>query len=151
MSDTERVSAESETDQPKPVRVDQWLWAVRLFKTRTAAKTACTKGAVKIGGEVAKPSSKVRVGNTVTVRKRGFASTYEVVRPIAKRVGAKVAAECVIDHTPEHERRAAMAKRRPTIDGEPFNPMVGMREPGTGRPSKRERRKMDELRPDKKR
>lgn len=150
LGDTGGVSTEDQTPA-KPVRVDQWLWAVRLFKTRSAAKNACSKGAVKIGGEVAKPASKVNVGATVTVRRRGFVSTYEVVRPIAKRVGAKVAVDCVIDHTPEHERRAAMARRAPTIDGEPFEPIAGVREPGTGRPSKRERRQMDKLRPNKKR
>jgi len=83
------------------VRIDKWLWAVRLYKTRSAANDACSSGRVRINDSPAKPASRVRIGDTVVARKRGFSSTYRVERIIEKRVGAAVAAECYVDETPE--------------------------------------------------
>lgn len=129
--------------ESKPVRIDQWLWSVRLFKTRAAAKTACEAGSVRVNGTVAKPATKVSVGATVHVRKRGLTGTYEVVEAIAKRVGAGRAAECMVDHTPEDQKvqRSPTSALNPLPDAPPAR-----RERGAGRPTKRERRQIDKFR-----
>ena len=116
------------------VRVDVWLWAIRVFKTRSAANAACSAGAVRIDGVTAKPSRPVRPGMRVVVRQRGRTRDLEVVETPAKRVGAAVAAEAFVDHSPPPEP----APTRP--------PPVAVREPGAGRPTKRDRRRLDEFR-----
>jgi ribosome-associated heat shock protein Hsp15 len=113
-------------------RVDAWLWAVRLFKTRSAATAACRGGRVRVNGTAVKAASAVAVGDRVEAfveRKR----VLEVVTVIDKRVGAPVAAKCYVDHSPP----VPLARRLP--------PMF-VRERGTGRPTKRERRQIDRLR-----
>ena len=69
------------------VRIDKWLWAVRLFKTRSAANDACSSGRVRVGGSPAKPAHRVKVGDRVAIRTRGVTRTYRVDRLIEKRVG----------------------------------------------------------------
>jgi ribosome-associated heat shock protein Hsp15 len=113
-------------------RIDQWLWAVRLHKTRSAATAACRRGRVRINGTTAKASSPVRPGDRVETRVADRARMVEVVRLITKRVGAPVAAECLIDHSPPPPTETAV----PTLS----------REPGSGRPTKRDRRNLDRLR-----
>ena len=113
-------------------RVDQWLWAVRIFKTRSAAGTACRGGHVKINGSAAKPASPVHVGDQVTARVGDRQRIVEVVRLIDKRVAAPVAAECLVDHSPPPPPRDTVA--------------VFRRDPGAGRPTKRDRRRLDRLR-----
>ncbi len=81
-------------------RIDRWLWAVRLYKTRAVASDACKGGHVEINGHPAKPASTVKVGDRVKARTGSRVRELEVVKIIEKRVGAPVAAECVIDHTP---------------------------------------------------
>lgn len=125
------------------VRIDRWLWAVRLFKTRSAANAACGGGKVRVNGEVAKPARKVTVADVVTVRRRGFDATYEVVRLLEKRVGAAIAVECYVDKTPDEERAKAES-RRPLNPG--YDLVMGNRDRGSGRPTKRERRQIDRLR-----
>ena len=112
-------------------RVDQWLWAVRIFKTRTEATEACRGGHVRLNGSPAKAAAPVRPGDRVIVRAGGRERQLEVVKVISKRVGAPVAAECLVDHTPEEDRS------RET----PFS-----RDPASGRPTKRDRRQLDRLR-----
>ena len=115
-------------------RVDRWLWAVRIYKTRSAATAACRGGHVRVNGAPAKPATKVgpsdRVDAQVGPRKR----TVIVVRIIDKRVGAPVAAECLIDQSPP----------RPPRELTPAP--VFQRERGAGRPTKRDRRRLDSLR-----
>jgi ribosome-associated heat shock protein Hsp15 len=111
-------------------RVDQWLWAVRLYKTRTAATEACRGGHVRVNGSPAKAAAGVRAGDRVTVRGHGTERQFEVVKPITKRVGAPEAAECLVDHTPPGER-----SEEPTLE----------RAPGAGRPTKRDRRRIDRM------
>lgn len=114
-------------------RVDRWLWAVRLFKTRTAATDACRGGQVSINGHAAKPASTIRVGDRIEALVHGRVRVVEVVLVIDKRVGPPVAATCLIDHSPpvpDEDR-----------DPEPFR-----RDRGTGRPTKRERRQLDRFR-----
>ena len=112
--------------------MDVWLWAVRLFKTRSAATAACRGGHVRIDQVAAKASSPVQVGDRIEAfveRQR----VLEVVKLIDKRVGAAVAATCLIDHSPP----APVVRRQPP---------VFVRAPGSGRPTKRERRELDRLR-----
>jgi ribosome-associated heat shock protein Hsp15 len=113
------------------VRADLWLWAVRLYKTRSAATTACRGGHVRVNRGPAKASTPVKVGDRIEAfveRQR----ILEVVRIIDKRVGAAVAATCLIDHSPP----APVVRRQPP---------VFVREKGAGRPTKRERRELDRL------
>ena len=114
-------------------RVDRFAWAVRLYATRSAATTACQGGHVEVNGRGAKPATPVRVGDRIEATVGDRVRVLEVVRIIDKRVGAAVAAECVIDHSPPPPER----DREPT----PF-----AREHGTGRPTKRERRQLDRFR-----
>jgi ribosome-associated heat shock protein Hsp15 len=114
-------------------RIDQWLWAIRLHKTRSAATVACRSGRVRINGVTAKASSPVHIGDRVETRVADRSRILEVVRLISKRVGAPVAAECVIDHSP------------PPPPSQSAIPALS-REPGSGRPTKRDRRNLDKLR-----
>ena len=114
-------------------RVDRWLWAVRLFKTRAAATAACRGGHVKVNGAAAKPASTVRAGDRVEAYVGERQRDVEVVRLIEKRVGAPVAVECYLDHSPPPPPREERAP-------------VFLREPGAGRPTKRDRRRLDRFR-----
>jgi ribosome-associated heat shock protein Hsp15 len=81
-------------------RVDRWLWSVRLFKTRSAAAAACRAGHVRMNGARVKPAAAVRVGDTVQARVADRMRVVEVARIIHTRVGASVAADCLVDHSP---------------------------------------------------
>jgi ribosome-associated heat shock protein Hsp15 len=116
------------------VRVDVWLWSVRIFRTRTAANAACTSGGVRINDVIVKPSRAVAVGDHITARAAGRLRIVEVVETPKKRVGASVAAESFIDNSPPPEpRKGRLAP-------------PAAREKGSGRPTKRDRRKIDEFR-----
>lgn len=115
---------------PTTARVDAWLWAVRVYKTRSAATTACRAGHVRVNGERAKAAQPVRPGDELRVRIAGFDRILVVRQPIAKRVGAVIAAEAMEDRTPQ---------RDPV-------PVIAQRDRGAGRPTKRERRDIDRLR-----
>lgn len=114
-------------------RVDAWLWAVRVYKTRSAATAACRAGHVRVNGERAKAAQQVRPGDELRVRIHGFDRILAVRQPISKRVGAALAAEAVEDRTPPPPPRELTA-------------FVPMRDRGAGRPTKRERRELDRLR-----
>jgi ribosome-associated heat shock protein Hsp15 len=113
-------------------RIDRWLCAVRLAKTRPIATRTCEAGHVLVNGSPAKPSTKVRAGDRVEARIADRDRVVEVVRPIENRVGASVAVTCYVDHTPPPR----VAEVRPGI--------VAVR--GEGRPSKRLRRELERLR-----
>ncbi len=117
------------------VRVDKWMWAVRAFKTRTQASNACIEGRVSVNDSVAKPATKVGPGDVVTARRRERTIVYVVVEPIAKRVSATRAAECVEDRSPPPEPR-----------DHPGAAVFAHRDKGAGRPTKRDRREIDRLR-----
>ena len=87
----------------KKVRVDKWLWSIRIFKSRTMASDACKSGKVKIDGNNLKPSYMVQVGETIQVKKEGFNMVFKVVELIEKRVGAPIAQKCYENLTPEEE------------------------------------------------
>lgn len=115
-------------------RVDRWLWAIRLYKTRSSATDACRGGHVRVNRAAAKPATPVRVGDRVETVVHGRQRVLEVVQVIDKRVAAHVASACVVDHSPPAP---------PRDDAAP----VFARAAGAGRPTKRERRQMDRLRP----
>ncbi|GEO94321.1 RNA-binding protein S4 [Kocuria sp. CNJ-770] len=120
------------TAAPASVRVDAWLWAVRVFKTRSAATAACRAGHVKIDGTSVKAAQPVRPGQRVTVRRPGHEQVLEVVQLLTKRVGAPVAAAAYVDHSPPPPPALHAA--------------VPRRDRGAGRPTKKDRREMDRLR-----
>ncbi len=113
--------------------MDQWLWAVRLTKTRSDAAAACRGGHVKVNGKSAKPATPVKVGDRVEARLHDRVRICEVVTLIAKRVGAPVAETCFVDHSPPPPERDDHV-------------MMFERERGAGRPTKRDRRQLDRLR-----
>jgi len=116
-----------------------WTWAVRLFKTRALAGSACRKEQVLVNGQRCRPARRIRVGDRIEVKKRMLTLTYEVKDILEKRVGAKRVPEFAIDHTPPEvyeEAREAFRMARTTAP---------QREPGAGRPTKRERRELDRL------
>jgi ribosome-associated heat shock protein Hsp15 len=115
-------------------RVDQWLWAIRLYKTRSAANEACRGGHVKINGASAKPAAAVEVGDRVIATIHGRLRDVEVVELITKRVGAPIAAQCYVDHSPP-----------PSDEDRPLRRLFP-RDAGSGRPTKRDRRATDRLR-----
>ena len=113
-------------------RVDRWLWAVRLTKTRPDAAAACRGGHVRINDRPAKPSTMVVPGDRVQARVGDTTRIVEVVRVIQKRVGAPDAATCFLDRTPKPPPTVAIP--------------VAVRDRGAGRPTKRDRRLLDKWR-----
>ena len=118
-------------------RIDKWLWAARIFKTRTIAAAACKKGQVSMGGAVLKASRMVKAGDVVNVRKAPITYSFRILQPIERRVGAKLIPEILENiTTPDQYELLEMSK----ISG-----FVG-RAKGTGRPTKKERRSLDDFR-----
>src|ERR1700677_2906215 len=115
------------------VRLDKWLWAVRVFKTRGLASEACRQGRVSIGGPPAKPAREVRINDVVVVLKDNLTRQFKVLGLLDHRVGAPKAREFAEDQTPASE----LEKARET------NPRFVIRPKGTGRPAKKERRQME--------
>jgi ribosome-associated heat shock protein Hsp15 len=120
------------------VRIDRWLWAVRITRTRAMASDLCSRGKVRVNGQRAKASRNVRQGDRIEVGLRGTDRLYEVLKTIDKRVGARVAAECKKDLTPAVELEKA---KRIRVANRPFF----RRDKGAGRPTKRERRRLDRI------
>ena len=117
-------------------RIDKWLWAARIFKTRTLAAAACKKGQVAMHGMQLKASRMVKAGDVIDVRKPPVTYSFRVLQPIEKRVGAKLLPEILENVTsPEQYELLEMSK----ISG-----FVG-RAKGSGRPTKKERRSLDEF------
>ncbi|WP_329262565.1 RNA-binding S4 domain-containing protein [Streptomyces pseudovenezuelae] len=115
------------------VRIDSWIWSVRLAKTRSAGATACRGGHVRVNGERVKPAHSLRVGDEVRVRQEGWERVVVVKRLIRKRVGAPVAVQCYVDNSPPPPPRTPVAP-------------AGIRDRGAGRPTKRDRRELERLR-----
>ncbi len=115
------------------VRVDQWLWSVRITKTRGDAAGTCRAGHVKVNGKTAKPSTAVKVGDRIEALIHRRERVLEVVSLITKRVGASLAVEHYRDFSPAPATREE-------------SPPVFERDRGAGRPTKRDRRQLDRLR-----
>lgn len=121
------------------VRIDKWLWSVRIFKSRTLATDACKAGKVRIAGEPVKPSYLLSVNEEVTVKKEGFNFEYRALALIEKRVGAPIAVTCYEDITPEEERNKYKSW---FLNAAATNEK---REKGAGRPTKKERREIEKF------
>ena len=115
-------------------RIDKWLWAVRLFKTRTEAAEACKGGKVKVNSEAVKPSREVKRGEVITVQLGVMKKTVTVKELLEKRVGAKLVADYLEDLTPPEEYE----KLRVQKDAKVFTGYEGK-----GRPTKKDRRRID--------
>ena len=118
------------------LRIDKWLWAVRIYKTRTMAGDACRAGKVKIQGRAVKPSRAIKSGDIIQVTLGPLNKTIQVKELIHNRVSAKLVSQSMLDITPEeeYERIKFMHEMK-----------AGMRERGSGRPTKKERRDLDKL------
>ena len=115
-------------------RIDKWLWAARVFKTRSLAADACKNGRVTIGGVNVKPSHTVKAGETVSVRKPPITYSFKILQPIEQRVGAKMLPQGYENVTPQEQYKLLEMTR---ISG------FVNRARGTGRPTKKERRSLD--------
>lgn len=117
-------------------RIDKWLWAARIFKTRSIASAACKKGQVSMGGAQLKASRMVKAGDVINVRKAPITYSFRILQPIERRVGAKLIPEILENITaPDQYELLEMSK----ISG-----FVG-RAKGTGRPTKKDRRSLDDF------
>ncbi|MCQ2110301.1 MAG: RNA-binding S4 domain-containing protein [Bacteroidaceae bacterium] len=117
-------------------RIDKWLWAVRIFKTRTIAADACKKGRISVNGAQVKPSKSVKVGDTVQVRKAPVTYSFKVLQTIENRVGAKLVPDMMENITPQDQYELLEMNR---IGG------FVTRAAGLGRPTKKDRRDMDDF------
>jgi ribosome-associated heat shock protein Hsp15 len=124
-------------DSPPEVRIDKWLWAVRLYKTRTVAAQACRGGHVSISGESVKPSRSVRIGEIIRARTGDLNKTVKVTGLTEHRVGAKLVENFLEDQTPASEYLRAAQDRQQI--------QVPTRPKGSGRPTKKERRDLEKL------
>ncbi len=123
-----------ENDKEEEVRIDKWLWAVRLFKTRSIAIEACKKGRVTIKGINVKPSRMIKVGEVIEIRKSPITYSFEVLALTERRMGAKLVSDFRKDVTPQSELDILeMTKVSGFVD----------RARGTGRPTKKERRDLE--------
>ncbi len=118
------------------LRIDKWLWSVRIFKTRTLASNECRGGSVTLHGKKAKPSTGVSIDDQLVVSKNGFNLQFKVLKLIDKRVSAPLAEACYENLTTEEE----MNKFKDWYIGKGKSER---REPGSGRPTKKERREID--------
>jgi ribosome-associated heat shock protein Hsp15 len=123
---------------PSSVRLDKWLWAVRVFKTRTLAADACRHGRVTIDGQPVKPSREVKVNDIIVVLKDEVSQRFKVLQPLKARVGAQKVREFAENQTPP----SALQKPRHSDPGPP-----AVRPRGSGRPTKKERRQIERLLP----
>lgn len=118
------------------VRLDKYLWAIRVFKTRSEATDACNGNKVKLNGVSAKPSKAVKEGDMLEIRKASALFTYRVIKLSESRMGAQLVPDFAENLTPESELEKLHAPRE-TI--------VLQRDRGTGRPTKKDRRQLDDL------
>lgn len=116
------------------MRIDKFLWAIRVFKTRSEAAEACRTGKVHIGQDLAKAAKEIKPGDTVTVSRSGITYSYKVLQLLPNRVGAAKVPEYVLDVTSPEEKEKLALQRAPSFE---------RRDPRTGRPTKRERREID--------
>ncbi len=121
---------------PSEVRIDKWLWAVRVYKTRSLAAEECKKGHVTMDGVALKPSRMVKSGDVVQVRKPPITLSLKVLQPVENRVSAKLVPELMENITPpEQYELLELSRISGFID----------RAKGTGRPTKKERRSLDDF------
>ena len=117
------------------VRLDKYLWSIRAYKTRSEATTACNGGKVRLNGADVKPSKAVKVGDVIVVRKGPVTYTYKAIALIDKRQGPKLVSQYAENLTPQEELDKLRA---------PVETFFLKRDRGTGRPTKKDRRQMDD-------
>ena len=117
-------------------RIDKWMWAVRIFKTRTIAAEACKKGRITINGALAKAARMVKPGDVIQVRKPPITYSFKILQAIEKRVGAKLVNDMMENITPPEQYELLEMNR---ISG------FINRAKGTGRPTKKDRRDLEEF------
>jgi len=123
-----------------PIRIDQWLWAARLYKTRSLANQACRGGKVQVGGGAVKPARPLREDEIVEIKQPPIVRRFRVKALAAKRVSAALARELVEEVTPAADlEKLALARR------DPLGLVFAARDRGSGRPTKRERRDLEQL------
>ncbi len=115
-------------------RIDKWLWAARIFKTRSIAADACKNGRVSVNGTLVKPSRSVKAGDVIGVRKPPVTFSFKILKPIEQRVGAKL--------LPEIYENVTSADQYELLEMTRISGFVN-RARGTGRPTKKDRRAMD--------
>jgi ribosome-associated heat shock protein Hsp15 len=125
--------------EEKPIRIDKFLWSVRLYKTRSIASDACRKGKIIINSVEVKPSRIISKDEIIIVRKPPVIFTYKVIEPIGNRVSAKLAGLYIEDLTADEEK-AKLDIRQSGVSG--------FRDKGSGRPTKKERRVLEKLNED---
>ena len=118
------------------VRIDKWLWAIRLFKTRSQAAEACKGGKVKIDGNKVKPSREIKAGDLIEVQHHYIKRILKVLKPAHNRVAAKLVPELMEEHTPAEEFEKLEMMRQLNME---------RRDRGSGRPTKKERRMIEKL------
>lgn len=117
-------------------RIDKWMWAVRIFKTRTIAAEACKKGRVTIGGSQVKAARMIKAGDVIQVKKSPITYSFKVLQAIEKRVGAKLVSEYMENvTTPDQYELLEMSKISGFVN----------RARGTGRPTKKDRRNLEDF------
>ena len=122
-------------EKERTVRIDKWLWAMRLYKTRTLAADACRSNRISVNGSTVKPSRDIVAGDVVAVRRPPVTYTFRVIEPIGNRQGAKNVPLYMEDLTPQAEKDKLTEQFAITFH----------RDKGTGRPTKKERRELDTL------
>ncbi|QIA08933.1 RNA-binding S4 domain-containing protein [Draconibacterium halophilum] len=118
------------------VRIDKWLWVVRIFKTRSQATEACKKGHITIDDVAVKASREVHVGEVIKVRKSPITKSFKVLALSGKRMGAKLVSDFLEDVTPLEEIELLEMQKHMRWSA---------REKGTGRPTKKDRRDLDDF------
>lgn len=121
------------------MRIDKFLWAIRLFKTRSEASEACRLGRVRIYGDIVKASKEVKIGDEISLARQGVTLTYKIKEILKNRVGAALVPQYVDDITSDEEKKKLALLRAPSFE---------RRDPRTGRPTKRERREIDRFKGD---
>lgn len=118
------------------VRIDKWLWCIRVFKTRNQATVACRYGRVRIGDQVVKPSREIKSGETITISLDSLNRSVKVLALVEHRVGAKLVEQFMEDVTPQEEYQKLQLRK---------DAGFGYRLRGLGRPTKKERREIEIL------
>lgn len=118
------------------MRIDKWLWAVRQYKTRTLATEACEKGRILINEQTVKPSRLINEGDEINIKRTGLTRTLKVLKLSMNRLNAKLVPEYFTDLTPLDQIEAYKAR---------LTKITIYRDPGTGRPTKRDRRTLDDF------
>ncbi len=122
--------------EQKSVRIDKWLWYVRIFKTRSIATQECQSGKVKVADESIKPSRMISTGDIISIRQKLILKTVKVKDIPKARIGAKLVEDFLEDLTPEEEYKKIEVQK---------DQFYYKRDRGKGRPTKKDRRKLDEL------